>query len=113
MNIVTYIKKNWKKLPKSTFNSQEVVIFKEVKNEEYGYGHHSYEGYGVDINGTVLWCYSSGCSCNGDANTQERLKPASLKKDVKVFEVSSGINLTINDIKDVNFESMQVEFNDY
>lgn len=95
MNVGTYISKNWVKLKKSTFNGLEVVIFKEVKNEEYGYGHHSYEGYGVDKKGTVLWCYSSGCSCNGSADTQERLKATSLRKDIKVFEVTSGVNLNM------------------
>jgi phenylpyruvate tautomerase PptA (4-oxalocrotonate tautomerase family) len=51
MNIADYIVKNWDCLPKSKFDDVTVVIFKEIKNEDWGYGHHTYEGYGVDKNG--------------------------------------------------------------
>jgi len=63
MNIVDYIVKNWDTLPKSCFDEDRIVIFKEIQNWDGGYGHHNYEGIGVDKDGNVTWCYSSGCSC--------------------------------------------------
>ena len=42
MNIVDYIVKNWDTLPKSKFDDDRIVIFKEIENDDWGYGHHSY-----------------------------------------------------------------------
>ena len=56
MNIVDYIVQNWNTLPKSKFDDVAVVIFNEIKNENLGYGHHDYEGVGVDVDpSTVKW----------------------------------------------------------
>lgn len=104
-NISTYIVKNWSTLPKSSFNDFNVVIFKEIQNEDHGYGHHVYEGYGVDEKGDVYWCYSSGCSCHGSCE-------ASIVKDLKVFLVDGGINLDI-DPSTVDFNSLAVKYDDY
>lgn len=104
-NIVDYIKINWDILPKSKFNELCVVIFKEIKNDDHGYGHHVYEGYGVVESGDVVWCYSSGCSCGGSVDT-------SIKKDLKVFSVEGGIEFN-NDPKSINWNGLQVEYNDY
>ncbi len=105
MNIVDYIVNNWDTLPKSKFDDVIVVIFKELQNWDEGYGHHTYEGYGVDQNGNVTWCYSSGCSCSGGPSTD-------IKKDLKVFIVNSGIDLDV-DPSTINFNSLEVEFNSY
>lgn len=105
MNIVDYIKNNWSSLPKSKFNDLQVVIFKEVQNSDGGRGHHTYEGYGVDLNGDVVWCYSSGCSCGGSVDTE-------VKKDLKVFTVNGGVDINV-DPSTVDWNSLEVEYNDY
>ena len=105
MNIVYYIVKNWDTLPKSKFDDDHIVIFKEIENWDGGYGHHSYEGVGVDKDGNVTWCYSSGRSCNGGPSLDT-------KKDLKVFVVNGGIDLNV-DPSTINFGSLQVEFNSY
>lgn len=60
---------NWDSLPKSKFDDVTVVIFKEIKNEDWGYGHDvpPYSGELDDIKewypsnynkldlGSVLW----------------------------------------------------------
>ena len=103
--IQIYIRDNWDSLPKSKFNTDEVVIFHCVKDEQYGYGHHIYEGYGVNQTGQLLWCYSSGCSCGGSVSVEDR------KVDFKVFMVD-GIDLNI-DPKSVNFSALEVSYEDY
>lgn len=67
--IQDYIKANWNTLPKSSFDEVEVVMFDTVTNEDGGYGHHSYEGYGVLQNGDLVCAHSSGCSCDGSCST--------------------------------------------
>jgi hypothetical protein len=105
MNIVDYIVKNWDTLPKSCFDEDRIVIFKEIQNWDGGYGHHNYEGIGVDKDGNVTWCYSSGCSCDGGPSLET-------KKDLKVFVVNEGIDLDV-DPSTIDFYSLQVEFNTY
>jgi len=105
MNIVDYIVKNWDILPKSKFDDDRIVIFKEIENEDWGYGHHSYEGIGVDKDGNVTWCYSSGCSCNGGPSLD-------IKKDLKMFVVNDGIDLLVDQYT-IEFNSLEVEFNSY
>ena len=105
MNIVDYIVKNWDDLPKSKFDDDLIVIFKEIENWDEGYGHHLYEGVGVDKDGNVTWCYSSGCSCNGGPSLDT-------KKDLKMFVVNDGIDLNV-DPSTINFNDLQVEFNTY
>jgi hypothetical protein len=103
-----YIKRNWNKLPKSQFNSDEVVIFQCVQDEDYGYGHHSYEGYGVNQNGDIVWCYSSGCSCNGSCGIEHKC----IEKTVKSF-IIDGIDISTISWKDIQFKDLQVSFYDY
>jgi hypothetical protein len=67
MKAETYIQRNWDKLPKSTFDGEEVVMVEWVAESDGGYGHHNFEGWGVNKEGKTVWCYSSGCSCNGEA----------------------------------------------
>lgn len=107
MKITTYVKRHYAKLPKSTFDSEECVIVKTVRNDDYGYGHHTYEGIGVDSNGNVLWCFSSGCSCGGSCGTEH-------KPTTKVFNID-GESFNIDKLthKDVDFESNKVEFTSY
>lgn len=75
MTVQTYVKKNYGKLPKSTFESRgetkELVIVKEISNWDEGYGHHSYEGIGVDADGKVFSCHSGGCSCYAEVSWSE------------------------------------------
>ena len=100
MKITTYVKKNYSTLPKSTFedhgNIKELVIVKEINNWEEGYGHHSYEGLGVDAEGKVFSCTSSGCSCSSNVNWGE--DDADLK----------GVKW-----QDVEFEKIAVDFSSY
>jgi hypothetical protein len=108
MNIVTYVKKNYDKLPKSNFNADELVIVLNIRNEDYGYGNHSYEGVGINRDGKIFWCFSSGCSCTGSCEVNEHTK-----KDLKKFEVDSGFDLTKIDWRKTDFNQMQVSYNDY
>lgn len=107
MKITTYIKKHWAELPKSSFDSDSVVIVKEIKNEEYGYGHHSYEGLGVNEAGEFMWCYSSGCSCNGSCGTDHR-------QELKTLQVNGeDFNVADLDYKTIVFKDLQVTFTSY
>lgn len=109
MLINQYIKRNWDKLPKSTFNKDnEVVIFQCVRNDDYGYGHHSYEGYGVDKDGNIMWCYSSGCSCDGSCGVEHKCQ----EKTVKSFSVE-GLDISKISWKGVDFKGLRVDFQDY
>lgn len=100
--IVKYIKKNWNKLPKSTFNEEEVVIFDTVENSNEGYGHHSYEGYGVDKKGNIVVCTSSGCSCSGGCGTNPLVSVG------KTDERFDNYNPEF-----IDFGSQEVTFSDY
>lgn len=105
MNIVTYVKKNYDKLPKSTFNDDELVIVLEINKSDEGWGNHSYQGVGVNRAGEIYWCYSSGCSCSGSCGMDHR-------KDMKVLQ-AEGFDLSGIDWKEVNFESISVDYRDY
>lgn len=105
MKITTYIKKNYKKLPKSTFNNQELVIVQTITDKDWGYGNHNYESIGINKDGQIFWCYSSGCSCDGTCGLDH-------KKDLKVL-ATDGFDLSKLDGSTLNFQSMQVEFSDY
>ena len=110
MNILEYVKENYKNLPKSTFNGDECVIIKEITNENEGWGHHSYEGIGIDVNGNLCWCYSSGCSCNGSCGMDHT-------QDIKFFNFDTSkedvFEINTIDYNSVNFNNIQVEFSDY
>lgn len=72
-NILKFVKEHYETLPESSFNDKKLIIVKEISNEDYGWGNHSYSGIGIDKDGIVFYCYSSGCSCSGscDANVSE------------------------------------------
>ncbi len=106
MKIVNYIKKNWEKLPKSRFNGDEVVIFHCNDDSNGGWGNHSYNGYGVDRTGNVVWCYSSGCSCSGSCGVDH-------VKDFKTLIIKDNESFESIIPKNVNFESLEVSFSDY
>jgi len=103
--IVEYVIANYDDLPKSSFDNEECVIVKQLENDDFGYGHHCYEGIGVNSEGKILWCYSSGCSrsgsCGMDHTTTE-----------KAFEVDSFDLSQINP-EEVNFEKLSVSFSSY
>lgn len=82
MKLQTYVQNNWEKLPKSSFDGDEMVIVEVKEDEDYGWGHHSYEAFGIDKEGKSYWVFSSGCSCNGSVNTEH-----SDDKTLKVFEL--------------------------
>jgi hypothetical protein len=105
MNIIDYVVQNYSALPKSTFDGAECVIVKEIHNDDYGYGHHSYEGVGVNAAGAVVWCYSSGCSCDGSCGVEH-------KNTEKSFVVE-GIDLSNIDLDLINLDHLQVEFSSY
>jgi hypothetical protein len=105
MLIQNYVKKNFEKLPKSTFNGEELVTVLILKNEDWGYGHHMFEGVAIDKDGKVFWCYSSGCSCDGSCSTEH-------KADLKKFE-TEGFDLSKIDGKNLNFVGLRVDFQDY
>lgn len=107
-NIITYVKHNYAKLPKSRFDAFECVIVKTINNDDYGYGNHNYEGVGITKDGKVVWCYSSGCSCNGGPWVDEK---HSHDKSVKVLVAE--YDLQGIDPDETNFESMQVSFDSY
>jgi len=104
MNLQEYIITNWATLSKSNFNDDEVVIFKCDEDYDGGWGHHTYAGWGVDQHGNTVYCYSSGCSCNGSAYVESI-------KDVKVLIADKDISEV--ESADINFESLVVNFYDY
>jgi hypothetical protein len=106
MNIISYVKRNYEKLPKSNFDGQSLVVVKEIENEDYGYGHHSYEGVGIDEEGKVYWLFSSGCSCNASVSVDHR--EAKTPK-----ALIAGMEMADVDPKEVDFESLQVSFESY
>ena len=104
MKIVQYVVDNWDSLPKSKFDELEVVVVQQTTNEDYGWGHHSYQGFGITKDGNCMWLYSSGCSCNGG--------PSSDDADMKALVVSNP-EITELDPEKIDFESLQVEFTSY
>ena len=96
MKISTYILNNWAVLPKSYFNGEEVVIFSEKENENHGWGHHYYKGYGVSKSGKIVECSSSGCSCSG-----------SVRVDINNSEPD------VDNPESIDFKSLEVKFDDY
>jgi hypothetical protein len=98
--IRAYVKKNYKKLPKSTFSdsgaSKELVIVKEITNWNEGYGHHDYEGIGIDEDGKVFVCQSGGCSCYSNVSWSE-----------------NDTDLSDLKWKDLDFERLSQEFSSY
>ena len=111
MNITTYVKKHYDELPKSKFNDQELVVILEMQNENEGWGNHSYSGLGVNRDGQIFYCFSSGCSCTGDCGVSE---PHGHNNTLKKFEVDGqAFDLTSIKGSELNFDAIQVEFSDY
>lgn len=106
MKIIEYIVNNWNTLPKSSFNKDVVVIFHCTDDSNEGWGHHSYSGYGVDANGKLVMCYSSGCSCNGSCGTDHvtDFKTLTVKEATLFDEIIPG---------NVDYASLQVTYSDY
>lgn len=94
--IAIYVLENWEKLPKSNFDDKELVIVREIENDEEGYGHHYYEGIGVDSEGKVFRVTSSGCSCSGGPSWDE-----------------IGESELTENWEDVEFDCLQVSFDSY
>lgn len=90
-----YITSNWETLPKSSFEKEKVVIFEEIQNSNGGWGHHTYKGYGVDKNGDIVVCSSSGCSCSGSCY-------------VSIFNYETDL-----DPEKIDFNSLEVHFSNY
>jgi len=107
LNISEYVRVNWNDMVKSSFNSEELVIIKEICNDDQGYGNHAYEGYGVDKEGNLVWAYSSGCSCRGTCGTEH-------KYQAKTFLIDWLDEFTSIDPYTFNFLSVNpVTFGDY
>ena len=105
MNVIDYIVQNYDSLPESTFDGVPCVIFYCKTDDEMGYGHHIYEAYGVNRGGEVLWCYSSGCSCNGTCGTNH-------ESSTKVF-TTTNFNADSFDTASVNFASLEKHLDSY
>lgn len=103
MKINNYVKKNWETLPKSRFDDLELVMVKQLDYYEGGWGHHSYEGYGIDREGNFRWMFSSGCSCNGGPSENDTIKSLVVEDE------------DLNEIewKEIDFASLVVEFDTY
>jgi hypothetical protein len=101
--LVAYILAKWDKLPKSSFNDDECVIFDCAQNDDYGYGNHSYEGYGVDSKGNIVVCSSSGCSCDGSC----------CMEPYTVTVESTKLEFNNYDPETIDFGSLEVSFSDY
>ena len=70
--IIEYVEKNYDDLPESDFHSEgKCVIIYVKKEEDYGYGEHSFEGLGVTKEGKLKWFFSSGCSCQGGPSSED------------------------------------------
>lgn len=107
LNISEFVRVNWDTMVKSSFNSEELVIIKEICNDDQGYGNHAYEGYGVDKEGNLVWAYSSGCSCGGTCGTEH-------KYQAKTFLIDWLDEFTSIDPYTFNFLSVNpVTFGDY
>jgi len=104
MKINEYIKENWETLPKSKFDDLELVMFEEISRYEEGWGHHGYQGLGVNKEGKFIWAYSSGCSCNGG--------PRSEDATIKTLTID-GRDITNVAPESVDFEKLKVEYNTY
>lgn len=74
---------NYKDLPKSINDDSEFVIIAE-KDEGGSYEEYK-ECLGVTEDGKLIWCYLSGCSCNGmnsnDVISDVTAKVFSIEKD--------------------------------
>lgn len=102
--IQKHIVDNWDTLPKSSFNGEEVVIFDCVTNEDYGWGHHSYMGYGCLKDGTIVSAESSGCSCNGGCGIDSIDYKTNKELDLKFDNYNPEV---------INFNELDVSFSDY
>lgn len=106
MNVLEYVKQNYETLPKSTFNDEEVVLVQSMYDSNEGWGNHSYSGYGVDQEGKMYLCYSSGCSCNGSCDINH-------EEDTKKFEIDPAQFPNFNTPEEINFINLAQSFSDY
>lgn len=104
MKITTYIKNNWETLPKSKFDDLELVMFHCVHESEEGWGHHSYEGFGVDKAGSCHWMFSSGCSCSGGPSERDMTHKNMIVNDGDILDT---------DCETVDFNNLKVTYNSY
>lgn len=107
MNVLEYVKENYESLPKSTFNDDEVVIVFCMDDDNQGWGNHSYSAYGVDREGLLYLCYSSGCSCNGGCGIDH--EPESEKK----FQIDPTDFPNFNSPEKIDFPELQNSWSDY
>jgi hypothetical protein len=106
VNVLEYVKANYESLPKSTFNNDEVVIVHESHNSNEGWGNHSYSGYGVDNEGRLFLCYSSGCSCRGSCGIDH-------EEDTKKLEIDETDFPNFHAPENINFNALSQSFSDY
>lgn len=106
MNVLDYVRENYGQLPKSTFNDEEVVIVFEMSNSNEGWGNHSYSGYGVDRDGRLFYCFSSGCSCNGSCGVDH-------VEDTKKLEIDPTEFPNFQSPEKIDFSGLAISFSDY
>lgn len=106
MNIRSYVKKNWKKLPKSEFDGTSFVIVKIDRDDSYGYGEHIYEAWGLNEQGEVYWIYSSGCSCHGSVTWSHKHFPT-----LKALKADKDLGSLVPE--EIEFEKLEGGKNSY
>ena len=106
MNVLEYVKANYAELPKSNFNNDEVVLVHSTYDSDEGWGNHSYSGYGVDKEGRLYLCYSSGCSCSGSCDIEH-------EEDTKKLEIEETNFTNFNAPENIDFEQLAHSFSDY
>lgn len=70
--LITWLKNNYKDLPKSKIDGEEIVIFATGDfGGEYGYGSSDLDSFGINEKGNIVYAYASGCSCYCGAGVDE------------------------------------------
>ena len=79
--IIDYVKVEYDNLPKSKFDKDKCIIIYVKEDSAEGWGHHNFEGLGVEKDGKLKWFFSSGCSCSGGPWSEDAtLKKIEVKK---------------------------------
>ena len=102
-NFISQIRLNWPDLPKSNYDGQEIVVFYTAEDYNGGYGHHSHTAFGINKDGEIVRCHSSGCSCGCSVSVDKvSLLDAAQAMDEVGFQT---FELDYNKIDTHNFSS--------
>jgi hypothetical protein len=108
-NLIEWLTRNYKNLPKSNIDGEEIVIFATGNfDDEYGYGSSDLDSFGINKDGKIVYAFASGCSCYCGAGVEDGVevteKLFTLKgvnedlaediiKQIKQFEVENKIEI--------------------